>query len=778
MPMERFACVLLLCGIVHSASYAQHKTISRLQPADSVLIPLKQKGKNLLRAGADSLLSLRKLGLQQTEIGILLKNAANAGESVFEKVKLFDKGKTVQLDKTLLHAGYQYITDTMGTMDLDLQSGARLMEIPFSGSIRGVNGLYTTASQTPPPGKLMQFNFDPAAYQAMIRKKITEKIDPSVVLASTLNRINDIRSGYEQMLQQELAQLQQEFETTYKSKLVLPVNIGDLSNTDMAALRSRLLPDSVLASYEHAREDPTKIADAAKLEWLQKVYAKVIVFKNKFEDNKLVKGLKTHLPFTPSNYQSFLSDPRNLMQILNKHASLGPLQAIFLRISELKLGQNAVESGDFGMKDLINTGASLTVATPKTTMGVIHGRNNNNANNFLQGGLTNMVTNEYSSVTGLKLGTGSGSPLEQMLSVNFFNFSGQDGPASSRSLMQPQYLAAPSSTVATITLHTGYTINGHHLSLDMSRSAGGFQNQLGADSSVSKNNPNAELLGQEGKANYSLLANYNGEIAGVNTRVFFRKVGMGYQNPGNTLLRRGETQAGLGIDRRFLKKKLQLKYATDYRMQYFDPAKKYHHKAFTNKLQAAYRLNSRYKAGFSYQRSDFSSVLATREPMNGSNIRWQLDGGYMLRLSGQKMTGNAVISWQRLEVPLLDSSLYSGRSLTFMHTLSTMLKGAPLSLMVLLNRSDNSDYLFNTSMFSVEADYTWPLQSSLRVGSGLGYYSNEGWNRQLGTRQSLSVTLFGKLNADVEVSWRKAVHRFRDEMADQLFLTAGIQMNF
>ncbi len=40
----------------------------------------------------------------------------------------------------------------------------------------------------------------------------------------------------------------------------------------------------------------------------------------------------------------------------------------------------------------------------------------------MQSGLISGVTNEYSSMTGFKIGSGTGSAMQQYISVNFFDF--------------------------------------------------------------------------------------------------------------------------------------------------------------------------------------------------------------------------------------------------------------------------------------------------------------------------------------------------------------------
>jgi hypothetical protein len=64
------------------------------------------------------------------------------------------------------------------------------------------------------------------------------------------------------------------------------------------------------------------------------------------------------------------------------------------------------------------------------------------------------------------------------------------------------------------------------------------------------------------------------------------------------------------------------------------------------------------------------------------------------------------------------------------------------------------------------------------LGNSLGYYDNVGWNKQLGIKQQVSATIIQKLSIDVDLSYKKAVDIIRPELANQLFVTAGMHLNF
>ena len=91
------------------------------------------------------------------------------------------------------------------------------------------------------------------------------------------------------------------------------------------------------------------------------------------------------------------------------------------------------------------------------------------------------------------------------------------------------------------------------------------------------------------------------------------------------------------------------------------------------------------------------------------------------------------------------------------------------------NYSDTKEYYFNTSFYNAELNYSFQLRDWIRLGSGLGYYDNRGWNKQIGLKQQLSATIMKRMNIDLDLSYKKAIHVIRPELANQFFMTSSIR---
>jgi hypothetical protein len=776
-----------MCTVILTNAQSDTTTTS-VKRVDSVLSSLDKRLKNAADATGKRLLPLDTgllrgaLPFNKRDYIDLVQDVKMPLQSVLSKIKLFSGGKFIQSTGIQAQVDYSYMNDTggvalgtfqdmRGVYNYTFNSGLSVFEMPFDLSFRGQNGIY--AMQGNPFDKLLQFNFDHQAYVEKLRKKVLEKLSAEQVLAGAMTRVNALRSNYESKLRKEIQSLQNDFSKEYKTIVALPEGISDLSKSDMVALKNKLFNGQDGAAVEKID------SDGKRRELLEKVYQKIVAAKEGFENNKLVKELKSNLPFTPDNYKSFLAKPGNLGKILDDHIDLNSVQRLFVNVTRLDIGQNAVQSGDFSLQNLINTGINTEFKSNKTSVGFIYGRNNN-INNWLQAGLNNTITNEYSSVAGFSLGSGTGGSVEKSISINFFNFSGSSPGADNREgMLRATYLGVPQRRDATISFHTGYAIGGtHKIGVDVSRSFGSFVDNLSQDSVLYKANAHADVFSGSGTSNYAAMVDYTGELLDTDIRLFVKKVGMGYNNPGNSMLRKGETQVGVGFSRKWLNNKLTTRYNIDYRKQNFDPLKRYSHTTVNNRVQLSYKIRRNNRVGVTYQRSDFSSRLFVAATTKGGNARLQVDGAYQFSVAHKRIMNNVVISHQQLNVPMLAGEYYKGNSFMLMYSSTAMFKQSPLSLQVIINRSDNTDYLFNTSMFTAEASYGYAAASNVRLSSGLGYYTNTGWNRQVGGRQQLSATFFDKLNLDVEVSYRKAVHIERRELANQLFVTTGAHFNF
>lgn len=742
-------------------------------------------------------------GLLESEMNSLktLSPGTKSGMNLLDsKMKLLQGKPKAKINEVNMAAGYSYSYDTSnvakgiysdltGVYNYGVDLGVSFSGIPFRSNINGNNGIYSSSSTK--LNDLYQFNFDPLAYKETLMEEVAAKIKPEVVLGSLLKKINTIKDSYQLRLKQELESIQSDFTRQYGKQLEIPQDASDISVKDISSLRNRLFKSSSADSYKESMEryqgmlqsplssqDSTAKNDALyevkKMEALQKAFEKITTWKQKFEDNSTVKKLRSHLPFTPENYKAYLRQPGALSDVIKKHGSLTSFQNIFLSLTKLDLGQNTVQDGQFSVQNLMNTGINAAFQNKNIGVGVIAGVNNN-PNAWMQGGLNSFVSNEYSGMAGLTIGTGTGSAFNQSVSVNFFDFSNPSWAEDPPQYLQSSYLPTGRRKDAVVSLHSALAISERHqIAVDLSKSFGSFQNLSGTNNEGYNKNAMKGVFGGEGRSNYAAAIDYRGEIMKTDLQIMLKNAGLGYNNPGNMFMRRGETQAQLGIARKLFDRRLTLKYKADYRNQHFDPEKNYTYVSFSNKLNGSWKIKRSSRIGLSYQHSSYYSTMKALPGLKGGSTILQGDGSYRLRIARKNITNTEILTYQRMELPSLAGEIYKSRSVFLAHTTMVPIKRSFAIVSVMVNQSDNSAYYFNTSSIHSEGSYTFFLFGKLQMASGLGYYINTGWNRQVGLKQQLSFATSKHINVDIGVDYKRAIKVMRPELANPIFVNTSV----
>jgi hypothetical protein len=795
--LQTTACVLVACcGLCRG--YAQGGQPVPVSKGDS--IPVKQLTTPMSELAAPAG-AVKQVGKQQLDsvVGIVKSPLAQLGQ----QVKVFEGGKPVSVSQLSAEVDYSYFQDTAGLglgvfrnmsglFGYTVNYGVTVGNLPFVASVRENNGI-NTLNYTPFQN-FYQFNFNHEQYLQNIRNSLLAKLSPEALMNSALSRVAVIRKNYETELNGEVNGMQQEYAKTYKSTLSVPNGATNLGASDMAALRVQLMPGDSIQKYQkdlarlqvmtenNKGQAPVKdsayqstLAGTKRYETMEKIYSRIAAYRKKFQDNPIVKQLLSTSALSPNGLKAYLSDPANLGQVLDDQASMSTIQRLFVNIKTLDMGQNAVQSDGLAVQNVVNTGVNTEFQNKSASVGMIYGQNNT-PNNWQQAGLTSQVTNEYNNLTGFKLGSGlGGGKIDQSLSFDMFHMSnsgslGQSGAS---------YLPVAPSQDGALSLHLGLEfLPKQVITLDLSKSFGSYAQTNGPDTSVAGKLPGGSVFSGAGKSNFAGILNYTGVIFKTDVKVYLKKVGLGYYNPGNALLHSGETEIGYGFSRKFLDRKLTIKYDGDYRRQVYDPYGNFTYSAFSNKLQVGYKLDKNDKVNLTYQRSDYQSDFYGLAPVFGLNSRLQLDASYRFVIDGKKVMNNTTISRSETDIPLSVGGNYVDNSLLITST-STFTAGKnPLSLTVLANVSDNNSYYFNTSMYSAEVNYPYTLPGWPRMSSGIGYYDNEGWNKQIGVRQQVSAVLQKKLTLDFQVSYRKAVQIVQTALADQLFVNGTVHYIF
>lgn len=753
----------------------------------------------------------QKAGLQKTPDNRLFDSLLSTGGAagrLLPKVNLFDGNAILAVKGVQAGVEYSYYRDTAAmaflgvrnlyaTAAMHLSAEVLLWQMPFHMQLKAANGVYTTAQ--PPFNAWPSAVFDHDTYMQQVQAGILQKIKPEQVLAANVHKINAIKAKYEQLLDKDINKVQEELMEQYHTAIPVPDHITNLSQGDLVTVKNQLITAEEAAAYpkniallqqlnESNRQDAATdsmraatLKNIKRYEAMEKMYAKITAAKSRFENNEAVKKLRAQMPFQPADFKNYLKNPSQLSEVVKNHTSLSALQNTFMHVTKLDLGTNPLTGGQYNFNQLMNSGVNTEYTAKKAAVGVVYGSGGSNQNKLLEAGLEGFVTNQYSNMGGIKLGSGWNSKIKQSISVNLFSFHSQLANADKNPFnMQASNISSPDRQDAVITYQSAFTVApGHALSVDLSQSFGSYKNRITEAGGTDRKDVLGGAFSGAGIDNYAVGLDYEGTVANTEVQAYLKKAGAGYNNPGNAFVRKGESRAGMSFNRKWFGQRLTVKYKNDLRVQYFDPAKNYAYHTWGNQLQFTWRFNRNNRWGLSFRDNKYAfenKAISLRSA--GYTWNMQSDGSYLVKVNKTRISNTVLISRQHLEMPVVSGNVYQSHTWLINHTSSMVLKNNLLSATVTVNQSDNKDYLFNTSFINTECAYSYPLFNGIRGGTGTGYYINTGWNRQIGLRQQMGGQLANRLLFDVELSCKKAVKVIREQLADQFFMSAAVRYQF
>ena len=760
--------VCLFCAILSHPVWAQSENNSNTRAVASRTIPDSPLLNKLSREAVSNiplvnpLAALPKINKPSVDL---------AGKiSIFKTSPFF---KLDELDASILASNFgdepEHLLSSSGAgnsgSSYAVRSRVSVLSVPFTTSFNGLDGFQNSCSF--PLKTFGKFSFQASEYRKLLREKVLANLDPSLITATITKQITTIRQGFEQKLFNEIQTIAVEYAKREGKQLQLPSSVADLTTTDMSSYQLQLLQGSASGA---------NLEDAARQNAVQAILSRFTKYQQAFQQNKLVRELSSQLPFTPENFGSFLQNPGRLKQIINQKVSLNSLQTLFLSLTKLDIGQFPLSTGELETKDLMNTGAQVGLESKKGLVNFAAGKSATR-NQWLQQGLTSFTTNEYSGLAGLNLNSAISQSITQSFSLNFFNFQSNASQFEKDQSRFMNYMGLPDNKQAVFSWRSQLDLGRYGLmNLDLSKAFSGFTNEMTASGSV-KTNSLRSIIEQKSKANTAALITWMGSLLNTDVAVNFKKVGLGYYNPGNVYLRSGETEFGLSASRRFLKQKLGVRLTSNYRNQAFDPLKEFVYRTFTTRLQTDYRWKKNNRIRVLVQHNDYQSSTAGISPTGGSADRVELNGFYSFYLSEKKIQNSITISGQKMALPYAGSR-YTSRNLFLLHTSSLMVAENLLTLSLVVNRSNNTEYYFNTSSASSELTYNYNSRAKIRLASSAGYFDNTGWNRQLGVRQQFSATVGKGFDMDLEINYKKAINIVQKELANQIFLNTSFFYHF
>jgi hypothetical protein len=718
-------------------------------------------------------------------VGLLKKNVSFFEQSPGFKVKYFSFSASYNsFPELATHSADSVFTASLASYDI--VTGISLANIPLSISGSNLHGFKNDFQNG--VNSLYHLNFDYETYLKNIRSTAIKKVNSSEILSSITSRIRKLRATYEQQLQSELEDLVISCDSGVRAKLPIPASLSDLSFSDLNVVREKLFGSLTQEPFSELSFDSKvfNTADSASqgsvgdnalksYEVLGRMMEKIEIWKERFNGDKNLQDLNSNLLVTQSNLPAYLNNPANLNKVVAKYANLSVLQNIFMHLTKFNTGQNGVDRDDFSVKGIVNTGTDIVMKMPSFSAGLLAGRNSA-GNNLLQNGLESFITNQYSSLLGISIGSGYNKAVDQSVALNLFNFSGTD--QSPLRGYNDRLFTNAGRKDAVIAYNTSINVSkDHQLSLSISKSFGSYKNDsLYAPDGASKST--VANLFSSGSKNFAFKIDYKGVVYNTNIQLGLMHTGLGFNNPGNIWLRRGEERLVFGLDRKFFKNKFSLQYKGDVRMQSFDPDKNYTSFSMGNRFKAGWRFRRDTRVGLMIYRNNFKFNYGDLKLSNSVNYLYQADGSFKLRAFNRMFINMVSANFQQVRFPTADDSITNGKIVMFSYGTLLQVSKHVLSFNTSVNRSGNNSYYFSASSILAEFGHSVTLPGGSSISSTIGYYDNAAWNRQIGARICLVSNLFKGCAIDLLADYKKSVKVFRPEFANQLFINASIRYGF
>jgi hypothetical protein len=671
-----------------------------------------------------------------------------------------------------------------------------LTELPFTIQYRSNSG-FVENYQSLFSG-LPKLNFNHSAYLDNIRKQISDKIRPDELLDLARNRYNLIKQKYQDQLENELDLLLSDYSTTYERVIDFSSNQIKIDELDQNLILNKVMPagwKEKIVFHQKRAEELAKMVSSPERDSLwresisiiqedkvrSEITNKVARAQQQFNESPIVQEIKSQIRIPENGLNKALQDPSRLVSAIKENASISGIQKLFLNVTKLNIGSNSIVSNGLDFKQLMNNGIDAEFMSKKISIGGIYGSGNINQQFNAVNGISSYITNEFGKLAGVKVGSGWDSKINQSVSLNLFSFS----MLSDRFGIDPfqinqRNIQGPSRKDAVLTYHSAFQLRGQStVKVDLSKSFGSYDNSLNSDSTSFGKQNTGELFRNNGKQNWAFGIAYSGKIKSINVNSGLQHTGLGYNNPGNFAMRRGESRMYWDFSTKFLKNKLTAAYKGDFRKQNLDPSRNYRFTSFSTSLNVAYRFRRNNRIAFQYREvsNDLSSSF-TNSTTAGGNRMFQATGQFGTKLFKIPIQHILLIGHQEMNIPIINTSAYKSTSTQVSYQQLIPIKTYMLSTNLMYNHSSNKQNLFNTSFLNIESSISYSLMKKITASSGIGYYVNENWNKQLGIHQQLGISVFKNISFNLDISWRKAIVVHNPLLANYFFGSTSCMIKF
>lgn len=630
-------------------------------------------------------------------------------------------------------------------------------------------------------------NFSKDEFIGRLQARLKEKFNPKEVLKGYDLQIDALKNNAASGLKRELAGLKEK----YKDIPGVPQELLNGNwDVDISSLTARTLNPQLAQQINEKKEllgqlqsrvRNGKAVDTATMSSVMReidnhngvmeVVARTMAYKNKWENNAVVKKIKEMKLLEQDSYEKLFKDPASIKKYAAQYLQLSGLEKLFLDVNKFSAGQNPVSMDPLTLQNHLSKGLNVEMTKKSKYFMMLSGRQQDPAALY-NVNYNDVFNHTRNMVNGLRFGFGELNASYSHLS--FFTY--QAMPSGSDDLVGSNPAIQRTNFVATLSnrLDLG---KGKYLEAELSRSAMQFSNVDPEARNTDNNNKSGfgNLVNTNGLQDLAVMVRYRGaaEKAGLIYDIKVASVGNGYNNPGNQFLATGQKEMALSVKKSFLKRKLQLGLKGQMREYKFSQElnNKWVNANYT--LEAKWNLKKgqsisvRYQPISNVRREDGVKYTASRMD------RLSVQGNLSKTLWGNYYRSTVMLAYLRNDYHAGAAGLIRNASVQ-LNVFQNMAIGNNLYYWnITYQYAKNEDlFAFMNSALTTDMGITYNVFKGINCSSGLCYNDVAGWYRQAGVRQSINGNIGKKLELGLFVDGRINLREY-----NPLFYTDLLQAN-
>jgi len=617
-------------------------------------------------------------------------------------------------------------------------------------------GNWPAASQ-----QVFSIRFERTNYLKELKSRLNQKIDPKKLLASVPNPFEEMKSSAERMLRGQLEQINKEYQHTLNDKVRELSDFDKISVQDFSSLRQQYMNADILRTLNeqqnllNALQTQRNLGEKIDTGQLNAVMNSVNVMEGtkklietaeahqkRWRASGLVSQLKQWDVLKVTKLNEVMNDPSVLTKLARQQLNLNSIQRFFLKVNQMKVGENSLSTSSLGFQNFWNNGALTEFINKGKSAMLFMGKSLEGKSINDLPFLNSQVSNAFAK--GLQLGKRNTNG-----SLNISAMSFDEGLSTVGNIAG---LTNFKRSVVTTIGKEFFVGERGRITAEVSRSVSSYNFKSSGGSSVAK------LFSPENLAtNTSFDIRYRDEFpeTGLAYQVHVKRNALGYDNPGSAYMNTGSKEGGFSIRKKFLKKKLAVSLRNELREYSYSEEGTNKWRNLYSVAEVQWRMRKGQFISLRYLPNRMIRIDASGKQQVSVFDQLSLDGSINKKVHNSFYSTYLSVAGQRNQYNY-DNSVAGNRAIGLTVNQSFAFKKTVVFWNTQFNRSVNASKLvyFNSNCNS-EIGTSLNLFGKISSSTSLSYNTVQQWYQQIGLREVVSLQLRERLNVNLFVDARK-----------------------